>query len=76
MDELNLQCIDVDGLGEAPGLPVLEFRDPVMVSEFASDIDPGPGSSSGRAGRVGSWPVCIGFLVPELAVCILEICAG
>ena len=25
MDELNLQCIDVDGLGETPGLLVLEF---------------------------------------------------
>ena len=41
-----------------------------MVSEFASDIDPGPGGSSGRAGHAGSWPACIGFLVPELAVCI------
>ena len=59
VDELNLQCIDVDGLGEAPELPVLEFQDPVMVSEFASDIDPGPGGSSGRAGRVRSWPACI-----------------
>ena len=41
-----------------------------MVSEFASDIDPGFGGSSGRAGHAGSWPACIGFLVPELAVCI------
>ena len=54
VDELNLQCIGVDGLGEAPGLPVPEFRDPVMVSEFASDIDPGTGGSSGRAGHAGS----------------------
>ena len=47
-----------------------EFRYPVMVSDFASDINPGHGGSSGRAGHAGSWPACIGFLVPELAVCI------
>ena len=41
-----------------------------MVSELTSDIDPGPGGSSGMAGHAGSWPACIGFLVPELAVCI------
>ena len=41
-----------------------------MVLDFASDIDPGHGGSSGRAGRAGSWPACIGFLVPELAMCI------
>ena len=41
-----------------------------MVSELTSDIDPGPGGSSGKAGHAGSWPACIGFLVPELAVCI------
>ena len=90
VNELNLQCIDFGGLGEAPqasvyssdqpvsldmddpgpGLPVPECRDPVMVSDFACDIDPGPGGSFGRAGHAGSWPACVGFLVPELAVCM------
>ena len=35
-----------------------------MVSDFASDIDPGPGDSFWRAGRTLSWPACIGFLEP------------
>ena len=48
VDELNLQCIDVDGLGEAPGLPVPEFRDPVIVSDFASE------QGVGRP-ALGSW---------------------
>ena len=33
-----------------------------MVSELTSDIDPGPGGSSGKAGHAGSWPASI--LVP------------
>ena len=41
--------LDMDAPG--PGLPVPEFRDPVMVSDFASAIDPGPGGSFGRPFR-------------------------
>ena len=55
-----------------PGLPVPEFRDPVKVSDFASDIDPGPGDSSWRAGSTLSWPACIGFLAPELGECMRQ----
>ena len=55
-----------------PGLPVPEFRDPVMVSDFSSHIDPGPGDPSWKTNRTLSWPACIGFLVPELAECMWQ----
>ena len=66
------QPVSLDMDDPRPGLPVLEFRDPAMVSDFASDIDPGPGDSFGRADRAGSWLACIGFLVLELTVCMRQ----
>ena len=47
-------------------------RDPVKVSDFASDIDLGPGDSFWRAGRTLSWPACIGFLAPGLGECMRQ----
>ena len=37
-------------------------------SIVAATVGPGPEGSFERAGRAGSWPACIGFLVPELAM--------
>ena len=47
-----------------PGLPVPEFRAKLKVSDFASDIDPGPGESFRRAGSTSTWPAFIGVLAP------------
>ena len=62
--------LDMDDPGS--GLPVLEYRYPLMVLDFASDIDPGPGNYFWRAGRTLSWPACIGFMAPGLGECMLQ----
>ena len=49
-----------------------ELRDPLMVSDFASNIGPGPGDSFCRVGHTLSWPACIGFLAPGLGKCMLQ----
>ena len=73
-----MQCVDVGNLGGtsqaseySSDLPIfLDMCDP--VSDFANDIDPGPGDSFWRAGRTLSWPACIGFLALGLGKCMLQ----